>query len=238
MSIGHDDRSTAPASRAASRTLAARLRRCGLRGRSPRRRRRRRRPATKKVPSTPVGGGGVDLDHLAGVELDPHGREAVLGGAAEHDGLVADGGVLRGDGAGAGELLAVLVQERAAVALDVPLGVDPPVDAVDRALGEGDGGLLERLVVLAEHRADHEAEDDDDREQHEGDEAAGARPRRGRRRGGGGWPWLGGEGSNLQQPAPKAGVLPVELPPIGLVPGYASTSRTLRRRPVRTMARA
>ena len=26
---------------------------------------------------------------------------------------------------------------------------------------------------------------------------------------------FGGQGSNLQQPAPKAGVLPIELPPIG-----------------------
>jgi hypothetical protein len=29
--------------------------------------------------------------------------------------------------------------------------------------------------------------------------------------------WLGGEGSNLQPPGPKPGVLPVELPPNGSV---------------------
>ena len=30
---------------------------------------------------------------------------------------------------------------------------------------------------------------------------------------------LGGQGSNLRHPAPKAGVLPTELPPIGTTPG-------------------
>ena len=36
----------------------------------------------------------------------------------------------------------VLVEEDAALAVDVPLGIDPPLDAVDHALVEGDGLLL------------------------------------------------------------------------------------------------
>ena len=185
----------------------------------------------------PVGGGGVDLDHLA-VSRSRHRRRAVVG-AAEHDGLVADGGVLGVAAQAPLSLLAALVEEGAAVALDVPHRVDaPPIPSIV-ALVEGDRPLLVgSSSSLLRTRADDEASDDD-----HGQETRGRRGSRGpsrRGRGGvprGAWPWLGGEDSNLQQPAPKAGVLPVELPPIGRRSGYVSTSRSLRRRPVRTMAR-
>ena len=93
--------------------------------------------------------------------------------------------------AGAGELLVVLEEEGAGVALDVALRVDAPLGAVDGALVDGDGPLLVRVVLVAQHRADDEPDDDDHRQQHEHREAAGTRPLRGRGGGGG----RGGHGS-------------------------------------------
>ena len=96
-------------------------------------------------------------------------------------------------------------------------------DAVDLALVEGDVDLLVGLVVVvAEDVPMTIADEHDERER----ERRRTQPRLegGLAIGHG----LGGEDSNLQQPAPKAGVLPVELPPIGHGSGYGVGLFTLR----------
>ena len=133
------------------------------------------------------------------------------------------GDVLRLEVAGAVErvLGVVLVEEDARLALDVAHGVDPPGGAVDLAFVEGDVLLLVGSsslrstvpMTMPTRMTNGSATMASTQPTLEG-----GLPQR---------PWLGGEDSNLQQPAPKAGVLPVELPPIGHGSGYGLSCRRL-----------